>query len=367
MMLYSRRVWLFAAVVLLLAGCSESKQPEDRGPSAKSVAIAEVRPMRLQETVPGIGTIEALENVRLAAEIAGRVAGIHFTEGDRVEAGQLLFTLDDAELQQALAARRAALEEARAKLAQARRELARRRELLPDNLVSRENVDRAETAVKTAAASIDRLQAEIGRQKAMLEDTRIEAPVAGRVGDRRVDVGDFVDAGQLLTTLVNTERLKLVFTIPERVGGRAAVGQQVEVHVDAHPDRTFSGEVYFISPSVSPDTRSLLIQAYVDDDLDLLRPGNFAAVDLVTGVREEALVIPEEALVPTRGGYRVFVVEDGKAHLREVQIGLRQPGLAEITAGLEAGDRIVRRGQIALADGDPVKPVDNAAGTESGS
>ena len=358
---------IFLSLVLLLVACGEQEQTEQPGSEAKAVQIAEVRTMRLQETVAGIGTFEALERVELAAEIPGRVTGIHFQEGDQVAKGQLLFTLDDTELQQALAARRAALDEARAQLTQARRELARRRELLPENLVSQENVDRAETTVKTAAARIERLQAEIERQQAMLADTRIEAPLVGQAAARLVDVGDFVAAGRTLTTLVNTDRLKLVFTVPERAGSRAAVGQTVEIHADAYPDRTFSGEVYFISPSVSAETRSLLIQAWVDNDLSLLRPGNFAAVDLVTGVREEALVIPEESLVPTRGGYRAFRVEDGKARLRKVEIGLRKPGLVEITGGLQAGDRIVRRGQIALTDGDAVKSVESSADTEQGS
>lgn len=361
------RTGILLGLVLLLVACGEQEQSEAPGPEAKAVEIAEVRTMRLQETVAGIGTFEALERVELAAEIPGRVTGIHFREGEQVAAGQLLFTLDDIELQQALAARRAALDEARAQLTQARRELASRRELLPENLVSQENVDRAETAVKTAAARIERLQAEIERQQAMLADTRIEAPVAGQAGARQVDVGDFVAAGQTLTTLVNTDRLKLVFTVPERAGSRAAVGQTVEIHADAHPDQTFAGEVYFISPSVSAETRSLLIQAWVDNGLALLRPGNFAAVDLVTGVREEALVIPEESLVPTRGGYQVFRVADGKARLQAVAIGLRKPGLVEITSGLQAGDRVVRRGQIALTDGDAVRATGSGTNTEQGS
>lgn len=357
---------LLAAALLVFSGCGETDQPAAQE-RARPVEISAVRTMRLEQTVTGIGSLKALETVQLAAEIAGRVSGIHFTEGDQVAAGDLLFSLDDAELQLELEARQAALAEARTDLAQARREHARRRQLLPQDLVSQESADRAETAVNAAAARLERLQAEIGRARELLADTSITAPAAGRIGARQVDVGDFVSAGQALATLVNTERLKLAFTIPERMAGQAAVGQQVHLYVDAWPDETFAAEVYFVSPSISVATRSLLLQAYVDNGRRRLRPGNFAAAELVTGVREAALVIPEEALVPTRQGYQVFVVEDATARLREVDIGLRQPGLVEITAGLAAGDRVVRRGHIELSDGDPVRALEATSEPENGS
>ncbi len=359
----------FAAWLILLSviGCSEEKKQEDREPQAVPVEMATVETRRLQETVRGVGTFEALENVSIAAEISGRLVDIHFTEGETVQAGQLLFTLKDEELQQQLEARRAALAEARAELENARRDYERRRELLPEGLVSQENVDRAETAVETARARVERLQAEREELRERRDETRIEAPVSGRVGARQVDVGDYVDAGQVLATLVNTDRLKIAFSVPERAAGAAAVGQSVEVHADAFVGRTFSGEVYFVSPEIEPETRSLLIKAWIEDSENLLRPGGFAAVDLVVGVREEALVIPEEALVPTRTGYQVFVVEDGRAQKREVEIGLRKPGLVEITAGLSAGETVVRSGHMALSEGDPVRAAGDEARAGSGS
>ena len=332
------------------------------------MALVETR--RLQDTVQGVGTFEALESVGVAAEAGGRLVGVHFTEGDVVQAGDLLFTLDDAELRQQVAARRAALSEARSELENARRDLARRRELLPEGLVSQENVDRAATAVETARSRVERLQAELDRFQEMRDDTSIAAPVPGRVGARRVDVGDYVDAGQVLVELVNTQRLKISFTVPERAAVQAAAGQQVEVHADAFAERSFSGEVYFISPNIDPGTRTLQIKAWVENSDDLLRPGGFAAVDLVTGVRENALVIPEEALVPTRTGYMVFVVEDGRARKREVEIGLRKPGLVEVTSGLSAGETVVQSGHMALTEGDPVRDVaseEKKAGSGSGS
>ena len=352
------RLLLAVLVALPFFGCAEKEQEEKEGPRAVPVEMAQVETRRLQDTVQGVGTFEALESVGVAAETGGRLVGIHFTEGDVVQAGDLLFTLDDAEQRQQIAARRAALAEARSELENARRDLARRRELLPEGLVSQENVDRAATAVETARSRVERLQAELDRFQEMRDDTRIVASMPGRVGARRVDVGDYVDAGQVLVELVNTHRLKVSFTVPERAAAPAAEGQKVEVHADAFPERSFSGEVYFISPNIDPGTRSLLIKAWVENSDDLLRPGGFAAVDLVTGVRENALVIPEEALVPTRTGYMVFVVEEGRARKREVEIGLRKPGLVEITNGLSTGETVVQSGHMALTGGDPVRDVE---------
>ncbi|HKL48948.1 MAG TPA: efflux RND transporter periplasmic adaptor subunit [Desulfuromonadales bacterium] len=352
------------AILLLIFGCSEEKNEKQNESRAVPVELASAETRRLEETVRGVGSFEALEDVRVEPEISGRIVGIHFTEGDRVQPGQLLFTLNDAKLQRQVDAQRSALDEARSELANARRDYDRRREL-PAGLVARENIDRAQTAVQTAESRVERLEAELGRLREMLSDTRINASVPGRIGARQVDVGDYVSAGDELATVVNTSRLKIAFTIAEATASRAAVGQDIEVRPGAFAERSFSGTVYFLSPRIIPESRSLLIKAYVDDPENLLRPGGFATVDLVTGVREQAVVIPEEALVPTQEGYRVFVIEEGRAHRREIRIGLRKPGIVEIVEGLAAGEKVVRTGHMDLVDGDAVR-TNGGEPTEAG-
>jgi membrane fusion protein (multidrug efflux system) len=149
--------------------------------------------------------------------------------------------------------------------------------------------------------------------------------------------------------------MEIEFTVPERYVNRVREGQRVIIRTAANPEQTFEGNVFFISPTIRENTRVLLLKARIDNRQGRLRPGAFANVELILQVREQALVIPEEALVPTRTGYVVFVVRDQIARQQAVAIGLRRPGIVEITDGLAAGDTVIRAGHIAVADGDKVE------------
>lgn len=169
-----------------------------------------------------------------------------------------------------------------------------------------------------------------------------------------MDAGQFVDTGTQLTTVVQTDRLKIRFTVPERHMDRVRTDQKIRISAPAYPEEKFPGKIYFIDPQIDPGTRSLKIQAQAGNPKNLLRPGGFASVELLTGTRKDVLTIPEEALIPTRSGYMVFVIENGRAKGREVEIGLRKPGTVEITSGLEEGETIVQAGHISLSEGAEV-------------
>jgi membrane fusion protein (multidrug efflux system) len=182
-----------------------------------------------------------------------------------------------------------------------------------------------------------------------------------------VDVGDYVQAGELLATLYQVDALEIEFTLPERHSGRIETDQDVQLTVSAFPERTFSATTIFVSPSVDDQTREFLVKARLDNRNTLLKPGSFATALLTVRQRENALVIPEEALIATREGYMVFLVgEDGTAVQRRVEIGLRNPGFVEITSGLAAGDLVVRTGHMRIADGSPLEIVDAGGGRLGG-
>ena len=152
--------------------------------------------------------------------------------------------------------------------------------------------------------------------------------------------------------------MEIAFTLPERFMGRVRSRQELAVRVSAYPDRRFEGEVYFVSPQVDESTRDFLVKATVKNAEGLLKPGAFGTAVVTLDVRERRLVIPEEALVATRTGYLVFVVEDQTARRRDVQIGLRQAGVVEIREGLEPGERVVRTGHMNLSDGTRVQFIE---------
>ncbi len=347
------RVAAPCALALLLASCGRDEAPVER--SAVRVETARVEPGTLRETVRGIGTLHALETVEIRAEVSGTVAHIHFEEGSRVEGGALLYTLDDRALSSQAAAQAAALREAQARLAEAQARFDRVKSLYQSNTISRQEYDRAETERNTAQAGVERARAQLDVAREQHRDSMVLAPFSGAISDSQVDVGDFVRVGDLLATLYRTSPLEISFRVPERFAGRVRRGQPLEVTAASAPGRDFHGAVDFVSPAIEESTRDFLVKAQIANDDGALKPGSFATVKVTVDKRTGVPVVPEEALIATRSGYQVFVVEEGVAQARAVELGLREPGRAEIRTGVELGQRVVRSGQMRLASGTPVE------------
>ena len=347
--------------LLLVWGCGagdseKDGQQEKESEACVNVDRTKVETADLEEIINGIGSIEAFQSVQVYPEVSGIIETVEFEEGARVEKGQLLFTIDDAKIRAELDARQAALEETRANLENARLVFHRRQRLYEQKLGTEEARDEARTRYQALSAQVKRIQAEIGNIRETLKDTKIRAPFDGFAGAHHVDAGQLVDTETQLTGVVQVDRLKIRFTVPERHMGQVRVGQQIRISAPAYPEEKFAGTIYFIDPQIDPGTRSLKIQAQAGNPENQLRPGGFASVEIISGTREGVLTIPEEALIPTRSGYMVFVIENGRAKGREVKIGLRRPGIVEITSGLQEGETIVRAGHISLYEGAQVCP-----------
>lgn len=320
-----------------------------------SVSIATVAPQTLQETVFGVGTLKASAEVELSPEIAGRIRGIHFEEGALVEEGQVLFELDDDRLRYQRDARQAAVRAAAVRAANARRVVERWQQLRQRQVVTEEAFEQAEADLDAAVAEQERLEAEVTLIERELEDTKIRAPFSGVVSQHEVERGLHVTVGKVLAHLYQLEPLELQFWLPERHLGRVRPGQPVAVAVAAYPGRAFAGQVEFVSPAVDPSSRQFLVKALIPNQERELRPGLFATASVVVGELADRPVIPEEALVATRRGYLVFVVEDGVALSREIVTGLRHEGVVEIVEGLAVGEHVVREGHLRLNGGEQVR------------
>jgi membrane fusion protein, multidrug efflux system len=317
------------------------------GPAATAVEVAEVEVGRIVDAMTVTGTMRSDEDANISAEIAGRVNGVHFTEGQPVEQGDLLFTLDDAIY-------RAEVATAEANLELSRRNDQRATELLQRNAGTERARDEAQ-----AQLAIDEADVHLARTR--LDKTRITAPFAGVVGLRQVSVGEYVTPGQDLVNLEDIDPIKVDFPVPERFLSAVEVGQPIEVTVEAWPERTFEGEVYAIDPQINAEGRSIAIRATIDNQERRLRPGLFATVRLITERRDQAVLVPEQAIFAQAGKQYVYKVEDGTARLTEVRLGGRRVGQAEITSGLEAGDVVVTAGQMKLRDGAPIRVIDAGA------
>jgi membrane fusion protein (multidrug efflux system) len=306
------------------------------GPAAVEVAKAEAR--SLVDDVQAVGSLKSAQGVMLRPEVSGRISKLGFAEGAMVRRGQLLVQLDDT-LQMAQ------LQQAQAQSSIARTNLQRSRELQAQGFVSQSAVDQNAAALEVAEAQVTLAKAQVARMKVL-------APFDGTAGLRAVDVGDYVKDGADLVNLENLGSLRVQFAVPERYIDRLRAGQAVEVAVDAIVGRSFKGRVLAVDSQVDANGRALQVLAKVDNPGSQLKPGMFARPRVVFSVRPNAVVVPEEALVPLGTRQLLFKVVDGAggqkvAQRLEAKVGLRLPGRVEILEGVQAGDCWSRRGTAA--------------------
>ena len=310
---------------------------------AVAVVTAPVSKERLALEIEALGTARANESVEVTAKISNLVDAIRFEEGQQVARGAVLAELDNRQA-------RADLAIAEAAAAESRSQFTRSRELYTTRALSEAQLEQIEATLKAN-------EARVAAAKAGLEDTVIRAPFAGRVGLRRVSVGSLVSPGTVITTLDDTSVIKLDFTIPETFLAEVRSGLDITAKSAAYPDRNFSGRVASVDSRVDPTTRSVTARALMPNAEGLLKPGMFLTVRLVRD-EADAIVVPEEAIVPEQGDVYVFVVKDGLAEKRRVRTGQRRIGDVEVTEGLLAGERIVIEGTQKLRDGTQVTELD---------
>jgi membrane fusion protein, multidrug efflux system len=317
-----------------------------------TVEVAKVKPADVSDEITAVGTVRANESVVMRPEISGRVAKLHFQEGQLVKRGQVLVSLDASVLA-------AEIQQAKAELALSRNNFKRTEELAAKEFVS-------ERAKDEAAANLQIQEARIALAEARLAKSTIRAPFAGRVGLRQIAVGDYVREGADMFTIEDTASVKVDFRLPERYLATVRTGQRLTLGTDALPGKDFSAIVELIDPLVDSNTRSFLVRGKLANTNGALRGGMFARVRLALGARSDVLLVPEEAvtLTPSQGGNASFVfkVANGKAVRTKVETGNRRNAQVEIKSGLAAGDLVITAGQIKIRGNEAAVKVVEAAG-----
>jgi membrane fusion protein, multidrug efflux system len=293
-----------------------------------------------------VGSLRADEAIVIRPEIAGRIERIAFDEGQSVKRGALLVTLDAAET-------RALVTSSRAQAALDKQRLERAEDMRRKGFISQQALDELQSAYT-------RSRAKQREDEAKLAKSEIRAPFPGVAGLRQVSEGAYVAAGTDIARLEKIDQLKLDFRVPETYLAQLKSGLAVSVAVDAFPQAGFAGKIYAIEPAVDEQTRTVLARARVANAELKLRPGMFARVQLTLGVRENAVWIPEESIVPRGQDSYVFRVVDGKVELVQVQTGTRKVGEVEIMKGVAAGDVVVTEGTQRLAPGMQVSIIPSA-------
>jgi multidrug efflux system membrane fusion protein len=346
---------LLAVIVAILSLWRASRGgTQDHAPAGPidvvaTVLAAEPAPVSLE----ALGNLRAVREVTLASEVAGRVAALAFDSGQRVRAGALLIQLDDS-------IERADLAAAEAGAAFAQQQLARATELAGTGATSKEVLQQRQSERDQSAAQVMQLQARI-RQKS------IRAPFSGDLGLRRVDLGQYLDAGDSVVTITDMDRLYVNFDVPQQQLFRIQVGQQVEVRSDTPGAEPQWARINAIEPQVGRDTRNATIQAVLPNTKRTLHPGMYVTVAVSLPAEPDSLLVPASAIVTSSSGDAALVVrgasaeQSGKANFVPIKTSRRIGDRVVVIDGLKAGDVVVTEGQLRIQPGADVRVVKRPA------
>jgi RND family efflux transporter MFP subunit len=370
------------------------------------VEAAEVSMRDVRRNVETVGSFSPAEDVMVSSEVDGQVIDVLVGMGDRVEEGDVLAIVSPMEHELAVEQQKAALEQVRARLglndgettlpdireaatvkraaadlADAEQKFKRAQDLLEQGLLPRQGYEDAEARLKSSRANYDlslqevrnllatmkqyTVASELAEKK--LRDTKIRAPFSGFIQGKDISTGQYIRVQSPVAMLVRTDWLKASMQIPERMAGWVRVGQQVDITVDAYPDRKFTGRMSRINPTVDPETRTFATLARVENPDGLLKPGFFLRASIPSDQMESLMTIPQKALVYAYGVYSVYVLQGSQVEQREVKIGDRVGEDVEIVGGLTEGEQVaipVNEGQVLFA-GAAVEVVSRAGSLES--
>ena len=335
-------------LMVLAAACAKGDDKGGGGaggrPRVAGPVPVEVKAARVDTVIDAItatGQIEALQAVELRPEVDGRLIEILVREGAEVANGAALFKVDDAEL-------KAQVARAEADRDLAEQALARTNQLLSEKAAATADVERAEATARGARAALELLTVRLKR-------TVVRAPFAGVAGARFVSVGDYVNNTSRLITLQTVNPQRAAFQVPERYAERLKLGQKVEFKVAALESRIFLGTVDFVDPRVQLPARTITVKALVANPTRVLQAGMFIEARLETTRRNQAVVVPEEAVLQLPTGNVIWVIEGDKPIRRPVELGVREPGQVEILKGIAAGEMVVVGGAERLNPQSTVK------------
>lgn len=338
-------LYLLSAAVLAVGACKP--KPTGGGPAAAGGMAVQViavpaRQQPVVESISLVGTVTPNEMVELKAETDGIVREINFSEGQKVQKGELLVALDDTRSAALLA-------QSEANLQLAKTSFDRVKQLFVGKLISQQEYDQADANFSASEAGVNVMR----RQ---LKDSRVVAPFAGYTSARQISPGQVISKATLLTALVDLDIVKVEVGVPERYLGELQIGQKVEFRVAAYPKDSFKGEIYFISPQLEAGTRTALIKARIANPDGKLKGGMFASLNLTLQLRESALVIPEPAIISNGDATIVFALTPtNTAFMKPIKTGLRLAGKVEVLSGLTAGEMVVVEGTQKLRPGAPVR------------
>jgi len=315
----------------------------NHSPQNIKVVVTKVMAQNVPIQVKTIGTLSAKKAIDISPEIEGKIESILFQYGTKVKKGDLLYQLDSQLFQ-------AQYSTAGSELHLSKLTYERNLRLMEKNIISKQSLDDAESEYNNKKHVLKELQIKLNKMA-------IKAPFSGIIGASQIDAGQYVDSGEALVKLFDNTSLIVKFSIPEQYFSQAAIDNKLIIYSDSLPEKQFSGKVSYIAPNIDTNTRTMAVWAEIENTDSILSPGLFVQVELVLGIKNDALFVPQTSLIPTIEGNDVFIVENGKAYKRSVKIAQMVGNTAEIVKGINVGDSVVTLGQEKLANGRNVELV----------
>jgi len=348
--LNNRRLMLavLAVIILVIVGIfvtsrNFSNSRQSASSSAVNVTVQQVQQKTIPIIIHAIGSLHAKQAVEISPQVAGQVQAISFKYGATVKAGQSLYELDKQLYE-------AQYQATKSDLHLSQRTYQRTQQLAKKHYVSQQDLDRARSDYQDKLSALNAMQVR-------LKKMTIYAPFSGVIGASKVDVGQFVATGKALVQLVDKASLTVRFSVPEQYLNQLLTGQAITITGSAFPGQLFRGKVSFVSPTVDPASRTVIVWGEINNSKLQLAPGLFVHVNLTIGTEPHALLIPQQALMPTISGNNVFIVQHGKAYQRAVTIGQMFGNQVRIKKGLRLGETVVTLGQEKLSNGRIVRVV----------
>ncbi len=347
----------------VLSGCRSQKKeaPAQETFGATPVKVFKVRKQRISEKLVYTGTLEAWQKINITPDVGGKIARIYVNEGDRVSKGQVLAELDTRTVELQLQQAEASLAVARARFQDAQTNLERMERLRKENAVSEQQYEQIRLAHEAAKAQLDQAQAAVNLARHNLDVSIMKAPFSGVVASKNANVGDVINpmmgsfsAASGILTLVDFSRIKIRVDVSPADIGRIQKGQAAVLRVPSLPGEEFRGTVHVVNLAADPLTKKFGVEVAIENPELILRPGTFGEVTLEVSTHEDALVVPQKAILSNEF---VFVVENGKAVKRSVKLGLQNSLLVEITQGVAEGDQVVVEGNFGLEEGAAVQII----------
>lgn len=336
--------WKALQISKAIAAGKAFRMPPD---AVTSFVVAEET---ISPVLESVGSISSPQGVMLSADLPGTISAIRFESGSNATNGQILVQLDTRQEE-------AQLRTAQAKLDLAQHNLARNTGLRQSHVIADFAYDESKSQYNAALASVEEIQAVIGRKT-------IRAPFPGELGIRQVNVGQYLKSGDPIVQLESLDPVYVNFALPQQNIGKISVGQRVNLRADGYPDRLFPGKITAINSAVDASTRNIQVQATIPNPDHALRSGMFAGVQVILPDRENMVMIPSTAIQYAPYGDSVFVIEtmkgaDGKEYLgvreQQVTLGKTRGDLVAVVKGLKQGDRIATSGIFKLRNGGAVK------------